>query len=93
MSYHTVIVAFVVQAGNFEQAQEQLMDHILPTEEGDARTWERAGLDQWWMAEDERYDGSGVGGPDSAVFVPKGMSQREARRLLVLAENYGGEHE
>ena len=93
MSYYTVIVGFVVEAGNFEQAQEQLMDHILPTEEGDARTWERAGLDQWWMAEDERYDGSGVGGPDSAVFVPKGMSQREARRLLVLAENYGGEHE
>ena len=82
MSYHTVLIGFVVQAENMEQAQQQLMDHILPTETGDARTWDQAGLDQWWMAMDERYDGSGGGGPESAVFVPEGMSQREARRRL-----------
>ena len=40
----------------------------------------RIHVDSWWIAEDERNDGSDN---DSAVFVPKTMSQRAARRLLI----------
>lgn len=53
----TVLVAFVVSARDMELAQEALMDFFNE----DQPTY----IDSWWMAEDERYDGSDC---DSASF-------------------------
>lgn len=61
---HTILVAFTVHAPTMEQAQARLMDR-LPNPEADGH----AVIDSWWIAEDERYDGSDNG---SAVFVPMG---------------------
>ncbi len=50
---HTVLVAFVVNAENFEQAQQLLMDR-LPNPESDFHKT----IDCWWIAMDDRIDGS-----------------------------------
>jgi hypothetical protein len=65
-NYHTILVAFDVQADTMKQAQENLMNYVLPHIEMDHDTWHKASLDSWWIAEDERYDGSDC---DSAMFV------------------------
>lgn len=61
---HTILVAFTVYAPTWEQAQARLMRQ-LPSPDHPGVD----GIDSWWIAEDERYDGSDN---DSAVFVPKG---------------------
>lgn len=66
MTNHTILVAFVVEADTMKQAQELLMME-LPRPQGDPRRHLHANewLQCWWIAEDERYDGSDN---DSAVF-------------------------
>lgn len=76
---HVILVAFTV--GNydgsdwtFKEAQKWLMKHalspILRNKDKDVT---------WWIAEDERYDRSDCG---SAIFVPNGMTQKQAGKLL-----------
>ena len=60
---HVVLVAFEVEGTDVKDAQTNLMA-ALP------RPWYTRGIECWWIAEDERYDGSDN---DSAVFVPVGM--------------------
>lgn len=76
MKAHTVLVAFAVNADNFEQAQRQLMTR-LPDPETDGHSV----IDSWWIAEDNRIDSSDN---DSAVFVPMG-AQPSAERFLACA--------
>jgi len=54
----TVLVAFVVEADTMKQAQELLIAE-LPKPDDIPQ------MDSWWIAEDERYDGSDC---DSAYF-------------------------
>ena len=58
---HTILVAFTVYAPDWTAAQATLMRQ-LPKPGVDS-------IGSWWIAEDERIDGSDN---DSAVFVPKG---------------------
>lgn len=65
---YTILTAFVVNADSMKQAQELLMAELprpagLPHRHLHANEW----LDCWWIAEDERYDGSDN---DSATFIP-----------------------
>lgn len=75
MSYHTILVAFVVEDVDREAAERHLHE-LLPEVDGEN------GLDCWWVAEDERYDRSDC---DSAVFCGPGNQQR-ARSLITAAE-------
>ena len=84
MSYTTVLVAFCVQATDREAAMDQVMG-FLPREARDPEIWEQAGLDCWWIAEDDRTDGSDN---DSAVFVPMG---RQAHWSFKIGEADGYE--
>jgi len=59
---HTILVAFAVNAATREQAQQVLMSR-LPNPESDGH----ATIDCWWIAENDRIDGSDN---DSAIFVP-----------------------
>lgn len=70
-----ILVAFEVEdAATEREAQERLMPALLPVLES------RGGPAAcWWIAEDERHDGSDN---DSAVFVTPGL-QAAASRLLV----------
>lgn len=74
---YTVLVAFEVEAESVEDAQDHLMQQVgiraLRSSNPDSR------IECWWIAEDERYDGSDL---ESAVFVPEGIGQGEARELL-----------
>lgn len=74
---HTILVAFTVHAPTMEQAQARLMGR-LPNPEADGHEV----IDSWWIAEDERYDGSDN---DSAVFVPKG--KQVVWQMEVLGDN------
>ena len=72
-----VLVAFEVYADDMEDAQQQLMNKLLPNAPFPRRYtgW----LDSWWIAMDERYDDSDL---ESAVFVPSYMTQVQARDVL-----------
>ena len=63
MRARTILVAFcVTDCESMKEAQERLMRQLPdPNHPG------VDGIDCWWIAEDERYDGSDN---DSAVFVP-----------------------
>lgn len=67
MAEHVILVAFQVEAETSEGAQQDLM-RWLP-KPGDP---DRDGLSCWWIAEDDRIDGSDN---DSAIFVPKGCQE------------------
>lgn len=75
--YHDVIlVAFDLTGPDPENVQQWLMDNLpKPGPGGDN---DEIDLDCWWIANDERFDGSDT---DSAVFVTKGR-QASARALL-----------
>lgn len=73
MRPHTVLVAFVVNGSGMEDAQQRLMAR-LPNPEADCHEV----IDCWWIAEDERYDGSDN---DSAVFVPIGQKPAWSKRI------------
>jgi len=82
-SYHDVVmVAFDVMGPNASIVHEWLHNQMPKTGDalarGDKDETVVVNLDAWWVANDERYDGSDC---DSAVFVPMGK-QDEARRLL-----------
>jgi hypothetical protein len=74
MSEHVMLVAFSVTGATRKEAHGRLLP-MLPRPNDDA------GLDCWWVAEDDRNDGSDN---DSAVFVHPG-TQVVASRLLNLA--------
>lgn len=75
MNEYVVVVAFGVEADTMKDAQEALMEKLVPLlQSRDANSQ----ITEWWIAEDERYDGSDL---DSAVFVPMG-TQPEAVAVL-----------
>lgn len=66
---YIVLVAFDVYGHSMKDAQVRLargLENVI----------DRGIADSWWIAEDERYDGSDN---DSAVFVPKGSQTAFAR--------------
>lgn len=66
---YIVLVAFDVYGHSMKDAQVRLargLENVI----------DRGIADSWWVAEDERYDGSDN---DSAVFVPKGSQTAFAR--------------
>lgn len=67
---HVILVAVTVNSATRESALRGL-EFYLPRP--------GAVIEDWWIAEDERYDGSDN---ESAVFVPEGMDQTHARMLL-----------
>ena len=69
---HTVLVAVSVFADTPAEAERKVMG-LLPYPVADENS-----LDCWWIADDNRTDGSDC---DSAVFVTPGM-QAAASRLL-----------
>lgn len=73
---HTVLVAFSVYGDGHKDAAE-----VLASALGWANLVDDAPITEWWIAEDDRSDGSDN---DSAVFVTPGK-QSEASQLL--AEN------
>ena len=70
MSENVILVAFTVEADSMEEAQANLMSS-LPTPG-------YSNIEEWWIAEDERYDRSDN---DSAIFVPMG-TQKVAHAIL-----------
>lgn len=76
--FHDVLmVAFDIAGTDAKDVQTWLMDNMPPADKhyGDN---DEIYLDSWWIANDERFDGSDT---DSAVFVKKGK-QQAARELL-----------
>jgi hypothetical protein len=71
---HTILVAVTVYAPDRLAAQSKVMG-LLPKPGVD-------GVDSWWIAEDDRMDGSDN---DSAVFVP--MGKQVVWQLEVLSDN------
>lgn len=67
MEPYVILVAFCVQGTSFHDAQRTLMER-LPGPEKDCH----ATIDSWWIAEDDRVDGSGN---ESAVLVSKGTQK------------------
>jgi hypothetical protein len=69
---HVVLVAVSVRGESFEAAQRALIPELgfLLASRGGPAT-------EWWIAEDERYDGSDN---ESAIFVPMGQQHRESHR-------------
>ena len=74
---HVVLVAMTIESDkDFEGAQREAMPflvNLLNSKNPDSP------IIEWWIAEDERYDHSDL---ESAVFIPAGIDQREARELL-----------
>jgi len=73
--YRSILVSFAVWGDSDADAQDRLM-RSLPRPESD--NGPDNGIDCWWIAEDNRHDGSDN---DSAVFVNMGK-QAEAYKLL-----------
>ena len=77
---HAFLVAFIVpiiqgEDGHLDRKNAEIMlREQLPDAGKDT------GIDQWWVAEDERYDGSDC---DSAVFVPIGKQKKWAVKVLL----------
>lgn len=67
---HIVLVAFDVYGHSMRDAQVHLAERLK------ALFATMRDMGSWWIAEDERYDGSDN---DSAVFVPKGSQTAFAR--------------
>ena len=63
MSSHVIRVAFEVEAESWESAQRILMSYLPRPHSSRIES----PIECWWIAEDERYDGSDN---DSVVFVP-----------------------
>ena len=80
---HTILVAFTVYAPDWIAAQKQLMRQLPHPDHPGVD-----GIDCWWIAEDQREDGSDN---DSAVFVPMG-EQEQWRRAVTLGDfDLGGD--
>ena len=76
---HVVLVAFEVEARSMAVAQRILMNYWLPEPSSTG-----GDIESWWIAEDERYDGSDC---DSAVFVPVGMQAATTRLINYMRES------
>lgn len=76
---HVILVAFSVPATSRRAAQKTLVRALPRTDEGH--------IDSWWIAEDDRIDGSDN---DSAVFVPAGQQYNVSRSLFIngMTEHY-----
>lgn len=82
MSEHVILVAFQVTAETREEAENRLL-MVLPRPAGLPRGSMPANdfLECWWVAEDDRRDGSDN---DSAIFVPPGYQQPFARAVAAI---------
>lgn len=83
MAAHTILVAFVVHGKDRAEAQRELMLR-LPDPVDDIYSpvvKPHEVIDSWWIAEDDRIDGSDN---DSAVFVPMGSQQSAVRSLTAM---------
>jgi hypothetical protein len=72
---YVILVAFVVDGHNEEDAHKALMQHLPKTYYSD----DDSPISEYWVAEDNRYDNSDN---NSAVFIPPGTSQEQIRDLL-----------
>ena len=81
MNEHVFLVAVVVRtADDRATAEKDLHTRLnIPAFRGDVGNDDVTHVDSWWIAEDDRRDGSDC---DSAVFVEHGVSQRNARHIL-----------
>jgi threonine aldolase len=76
MDEHVILVAIQVRADNRTAAMAQIMESLKTHgPHGDDNVY---GIECWWLAEDDRTDGSDC---DSAVFVNPG-GQAQASRVL-----------
>lgn len=75
MAYRNILVSFCVWGDSDADAQDRLM-RSLPVPQ--TNNGPDNGIDCWWIAEDNRHDGSDN---DSAVFVRMGK-QDEAYSVL-----------
>lgn len=69
---HLILVAFAVEAGSMREAQEQLMSQLPNCREFPGV----AGIDSWYIAMPERYDGTAEDDGWSAEFVPPPKDQQ-----------------
>jgi hypothetical protein len=90
---YVILVAFEVSSVGGRKEAELRLQSNLPRPSGRPDTevdnwW----LDCWWVAEDDRYDGSDN---DSAVFVPVGKQRKWAAKVAAhdIKKNHGGWHE
>lgn len=81
---HVILIAMHVSAPNRQAAQNWLLTHLPSTR--DPKNF--GALDSWWIAEDDRVDGSDNG---SAVFVKAGQTE-EAYDVLEAAGLTGEAH-
>ena len=65
MKAHAILVCFTVTASDMEQAQKQLMSQLPNCTDHPGQ----AGIDSWYIAESERYDGTTPEDGWSAEFV------------------------
>ena len=71
---HIILVAIsVTGCESRDAAQDYLIHQALPRPD-DRRSEKVASIDSWWIAEDDRRDGSDT---DSAVFITGGYEQRK----------------
>lgn len=79
---NVILVAFTVLGEDMEEAQGRLMTNLRPLLQSQNPN---SPIIEWWIAEDERYDGSDL---QSAVFVqgepgqPGTLTQRTASVFL-----------
>jgi len=73
-----VLVAFEVETNSEQNPQEELAAEL-----GYAFGNENTTVTSWWIAEDNRIDGSDN---ESAIFIPKSMTQTEA--LMKVMNSY-----
>ena len=74
MKAHVVLVAFTVDAPDMKSAQEQLMSQLPNCNEHPGV----AGIDSWYIAMDERHDGTTPADGASARF----YDEVERKRIL-----------
>jgi hypothetical protein len=79
MEEHVILIAFTVEALGDREEAEAILKHALQGVRQDADDARTPRVDSWWVAEDDRHDGSDN---QAAVFVPYGMTQDEARAAL-----------
>ena len=71
MAEHVILIAFSIRASTRHSAEDKLYDNLDLIRDLNNISY--------WTAEDERYDNSDN---ESAVFIPRTMSQVEANKLL-----------
>lgn len=80
MSEHVILVAFCVDDDDWASAQTTLMQALISQGSMIKKQVDAGGpITSWWIAEDDRLDGSDN---DSAVFVTKGFQGDASRGLL-----------